>query len=167
MAAEKNDKSADKSGAQQNEVARAMQGDADKAQKAKNDEAAAMQSRIDEQAKERRRIETEEMQRAQARVAAERIEQEKLRPLPPITQSVGGSFARPNEDTVDMVFPRPMFIWAEPTDEIKKRHKVSFGVGIQPVPVSLRDNWYLRESGVKTLEEVRSEDARRREEAGL
>lgn len=151
------------------EVQRQMRLDAEKAasgddpQAAKNAEARAMQERIDDQARLLKNEEAMESARIQARLIAERAEQEKLRPLPPITQSVSATFARPGEKTVDMVFARPMFIWAEPTENQKNRHKVSFSAGIQPVPESLVDNWYLRSAGVKTLDEVREEDRRRRE----
>lgn len=117
------------------------------------EEAAKKQREIDNEARERSAaIERQalsfafEMQQRQA-------EQEKLRVLPPIMQAVHAEVARPDEECVLMHFPKAMFIWANPVadapegDVRKRRLKVAFGSGVQKVPVSLRDDWYLKAAG--------------------
>lgn len=84
---------------------------------------------------------------ADAQIRRQFEEREKLRPMPPITQSVTADVARPDEETEVWQFSRPCFIWAEPDETHPARHKVSFQKGLQNVPKSLTDNWYLKRVG--------------------
>lgn len=117
---------------------------------------AEIQAKIEAQAEARKQAQIQEHERFLEKLKREREEAEKLRPLPPITQAVSASVARPKDTMVVMIFPRPMFVWAEPVlDKVKddpiyaRRLKVAFGAGIQDVPESLADHWYLEASGVK------------------
>lgn len=75
-------------------------------------------------------------------------EKERLRPLStPITQSKTAREACPNENTVTMMFPKPLFVWTD-----KSKLKVHFNAGVQEVPESLADHWYLVANGVKRYE---------------
>lgn len=77
----------------------------------------------------------------EARVARE--EAEKLRPFnnkPQIARSAHELF--PDEDTVTMTFPKDVMIQDD------KRRKIQFKKGVQEVPVSLKDHWYLNANGV-------------------
>lgn len=114
--------------------------------------AVAAQMRIDADARARTEAENADTLAAARKMMHEQAERDKLRPLPPITQSVTASTARPDEDTVTMVVPRDMFIWAEPDATHPIRYKVSFRRGVQEVPVSLSEHWYLRANNVLPYE---------------
>lgn len=112
------------------------------------DKARAVQEKIEADARAKVEAENADALAAARKMMQEQAERDKLRPLPPITQSVSAATARPDEDTVTMVFPKDLFIWAEPDESHPKRNKVSFKRGIQEVPVSLRDHWYLKANNV-------------------
>jgi hypothetical protein len=132
----------------------------------KNDEAARMQADIDEKERLRAAAIRADEHETISRMAREQAERDRLRPATPITQSTGAHVARPGEETVTMNFPREMFIWAEPVKDAEpgspqaKRFKVVFRKGLQEVPVSLADNWYLRECGVERYEGGPARDTR-------
>jgi len=124
---------------------------------------AVVQARIDEQAEARRQADTDAQLAFIAKLKKEQEEALKLRPLPPITQSTPGRQARPDDDVVLMMFPHPMFIWADPVPDhanpvYHRRCKIAFGAGVQEVPESLVDNWYLKNAGVKPLRAGKNED---------
>lgn len=121
--------------------------------------AVRMQQKADQDAADATAQERVEHARIVVELARRHAEQEKLRPLPPITQASSAKDARPDDEMVLMMFPHPCFIWAEPTEAYPKRHKVAFGRGIQQVPVSLKDNWYLRDLGVREVELPREKES--------
>lgn len=73
----------------------------------------------------------------------------KLRPSPAVVHSTPAEIARPGDKTVTMIFPKDVFIWAEPTEKFPGRFKVQFRRGVCEVPESLSDHWYLAACGVK------------------
>ena len=114
--------------------------------------AVAAQMKIDADARAKAEAENADALAAARKMMQEQAERDKLRPLPPITQSVTAATARPDEDTRTMVFPRDMFIWAEPDEGHPIRRKVAFRRGIQEVPVSLSEHWYLQANNVLPYE---------------
>jgi hypothetical protein len=84
--------------------------------------------------------ETKQRELAEARAQINRI------PTAPLS---GVEFARQNgnEQTVDMIFPRPVTLNVMHNGASKK---LSFSRGVQPVPVSVADHQYLRDNGVKS-----------------
>lgn len=114
--------------------------------------AVTAQMKIDADARARTEAENADALAAARKMMREQAERDKLRPLPPITQSVTAAIARPEESTVTMIVPRDMFIWAEPDGSHPVRYKVSFRRGVQEVPVSLSEHWYLRANNVLPYE---------------
>lgn len=111
------------------------------------EEARRLQAEADKRAEEQMRADIVARATIDAEIRARYAEREKLRPMPPITASVAPEVARPGEDYEIWNFVKPCFIWAEPDEKNPKRLKVSFGKGLQRVPKSLTDNWYLKTVG--------------------
>lgn len=118
------------------------------AQSAKNAEARQIQEGIERDAVARNAAISDDERQTLAKMTNDREEREKLRPRAPVIRATSAERARPGEKTVTMIFPKTMFIWAEPNEK-SGRFKVEFAKGVQQVPESLADDWYLKASGVK------------------
>jgi hypothetical protein len=77
-----------------------------------------------------------------------------IAPLPTITRTVAET--HPEEETVTMIFPKDVTI----VDNEKRR--ILFKKGPQEVPVSLKDNWYLKANKVElyTIPQKNIEDTK-------
>lgn len=118
----------------------------------KNDEAARMQAKIEAEQRAVAEAEEQEAKAAVRRLREEQQIKDGLRPAPAITTVTPINKARPGEETVTMDFPRDVYIWAERDPKWPGTYKVQFRKGLQEVPVSLADNWYLKACGVKKYE---------------
>jgi hypothetical protein len=126
--------------------------------------AVRMQQEADQRANEAAAADRVESARIAHEIAERYKEQEKLRPMPPITQCTAARVARPDDEMVLMFFPRPMFIWAEPNEQHRIRHKVAFGRGIQEVPESMKDDWYLKANGVEEVDLPKKRESEKSED---
>lgn len=124
--------------------------EAEKAQREKNEEAVRMQAEIDAREASKKAAEEQAALDYAAKLKVEREEAEKLRPLPPVIGTTSAEVAQPNEPTVLMEFPKPVVIWAK--DNKGNQIKVGFQKGVQKVPESMKDNWYLAVNGVRAIE---------------